>query len=331
MDENATTPKENSSKGKKILKHVGRSGALINCIQIDNKYFIQKKSLTKPEKLKSQFLWLKNNQEHSFIPRVFEHNQTKDHFSYEMEFYENHQSSFEVLIKEGQERGVIIIEKLLSHIASLNTPTGRKTTLSHYKTYIQEKLVEKLTQCSESNPKFKIILSEEKIIINGKQYLNFPLIFKELHTKKVSSLFSELDMCNVHGDITLENVLIDDLDNLILLDPNDENILSTFHLDIGKLFQSLHSEYEYLLNIKDYTVEERKIYQEKLDFHFLHLKNHLLNKYEKEDLIIIKFHEAVHLTRLLPYILNKEESLWRNFLNLSIIRLNEFLQEVEEL
>lgn len=331
MDENAQIPKESFSKGKKVIEHIGRSGAEISCVQTGDISFIRKKSSNNPNKLKSQYHWLLANQNLPFIPKVLGRKQTAQSFSYDMEFYENYENCFDVLVFEETKRGTIIFQKILEHLKDLNKPNGKKTSLKHYKTYIEEKLTKKIHDCLKFKPNLESYLKEERIEIYGKQLFGFSSIIKKLSSKKISNLFLGLDMCNVHGDLTLENILVNSNNQLIILDPNDENTLSTLHLDMGKLFQSLHSKYELFLRKESHTREENEVHKRKIEFYFSFLKEHLHKYYSKEDLIRIKFHEAMHLNRLLPYVVNKEEETWTHFLNLTILRFNEFLSEIEDL
>lgn len=52
-----------------------------------------------------------------------------------------------------------------------------------------------------------------------------------------------------HGDLTLENVIVDQNKNLVLIDPNFKpNLFQSYILDLGKLLQSTHSNYHQLFN-----------------------------------------------------------------------------------
>jgi hypothetical protein len=52
-----------------------------------------------------------------------------------------------------------------------------------------------------------------------------------------------------HGDLTLENVLVEDDGAMVLIDPNFESgLFQSWLLDYGKLLQSVHSDYHRLFN-----------------------------------------------------------------------------------
>jgi hypothetical protein len=51
------------------------------------------------------------------------------------------------------------------------------------------------------------------------------------------------------GDLTLENVLVEDSGEMVLIDPNYEpGLFQSWLLDFGKLLQSVHADYHRLFN-----------------------------------------------------------------------------------
>jgi hypothetical protein len=52
-----------------------------------------------------------------------------------------------------------------------------------------------------------------------------------------------------HGDLTLENVIVENNGGIVLIDPNfKQNLFQSYVLDLGKLLQSVHSDYHRLFN-----------------------------------------------------------------------------------
>jgi hypothetical protein len=59
----------------------------------------------------------------------------------------------------------------------------------------------------------------------------------------------ELPRSFAQGDLTLENVLVEDDGAMVLIDPNyDPGLFQSWLLDFGKLLQSVHSDYHRLFN-----------------------------------------------------------------------------------
>lgn len=61
------------------------------------------------------------------------------------------------------------------------------------------------------------------------------------------SSFPPLPSTFAHGDLTLENIILDRNGDLVLIDPNFKHgLFQSYVLDLGKLLQSVHSDYHHL-------------------------------------------------------------------------------------
>nr|MCR4728319.1 UPF0104 family protein [Lachnospiraceae bacterium] len=96
-----------------------------------------------------------------------------------------------------------------------------------------------------------------------------------------------------------------------LIDPNTGNVLDSPNLDYGKMLQSLHGGYEFLMSVKNVTVEENRI-----DFMFAKssvytdlyawMGGYLAGLFDGSRIRSIYFHEVVHWLRLMPYKIDKD-------------------------
>jgi len=70
--------------------------------------------------------------------------------------------------------------------------------------------------------------------------------------RRVFEKLDEIDGCPSsfsHGDLTLENVLVENNGGIVLIDPNFKmNLFQSYILDLGKLLQSVHSDYHRLFD-----------------------------------------------------------------------------------
>ena len=117
----------------------------------------------------------------------------------------------------------------------------------------------------------------------------------------------------IHGDLTAENILITEKDKIFLIDPNPKAPWSHPVLDLAKLWQSFHSCFEINKNIK-VTLNDVALSFEETDCqHYDFIRKTLISEFQKyyelseEDVLI---HEAIHLTRLLPYALANSKNLF---------------------
>lgn len=65
-----------------------------------------------------------------------------------------------------------------------------------------------------------------------------------IQTDRITKIMNK-NICFSHGDMTLENIILQDDGGLVFIDPNHPSgLYSSWLLDVGKLFQSLHYSYE---------------------------------------------------------------------------------------
>lgn len=107
-----------------------------------------------------------------------------------------------------------------------------------------------------------------------------------------NSFNSRISGC--HGDLTFENIMIDSNKELIPIDPNfDPECYSSWLLDVSKLFQSCHSNYE------DVFADVNTFYQSMNvpDDVFFNLRSLL----SEEDYYLARLLELTHYIRMLKY------------------------------
>ena len=97
-----------------------------------------------------------------------------------------------------------------------------------------------------------------------------------------------------------------------IIDPNTGNLHDSPFLDYGKLLQSLHGGYEFMMMTPRCTVQENHI-----DFQFTRsaaydallaaVRADLRERYGAKGLHSIFAHELIHWLRLMPYKLSKDK------------------------
>ena len=120
------------------------------------------------------------------------------------------------------------------------------------------------------------------------------------------SIIKHTRQTDIHGDLTIDNLVIDKAQNWMLIDPNPSTIFKSALMDWGKLLQSLHTGYEFLDRDTKVTFDQKTIryhvyrsdrYQEL----FVLLLSELKNKYGDAGTKEAFLHEIIHYLRLLPY------------------------------
>ena len=116
--------------------------------------------------------------------------------------------------------------------------------------------------------------------------------------------------------INIENIICtrdaNGKDDFYIIDPNTGNVHDSPNLDYGKLLQSIHGGYEFLMATKDVKVNENKInflYTRSSAYKELHnkLRNYMQSELGEERTRSIYFHEIIHWLRLMPYKIDKDD------------------------
>ena len=123
-------------------------------------------------------------------------------------------------------------------------------------------------------------------------------------------------MADIHGDLTVENIICrTDVENpdkaWYIIDPNTGNLHDSPYLDYGKLLQSLHGGYEFMMMTPRCTVQENHIdfqltRSAAYDTLFEAVCDDLRARCGAAGLHSILAHELIHWLRLMPYKLNKD-------------------------
>ena len=119
------------------------------------------------------------------------------------------------------------------------------------------------------------------------------------------------------GDLTVENIICrTDVENpdkaWYIIDPNTGNLHDSPYLDYGKLLQSLHGGYEFMMMTPRCTVQENHIdfqltRSAAYDTLFEAVCDDLRARCGAAGLHSILAHELIHWLRLMPYKLNKDK------------------------
>lgn len=318
-----------------ILK--GGSVAATYLILKGGKKIVRKAAdLSQSAKLKNQVKWMLGNTHIAeYFPTIICEHSTDKVYYYDMEHHDMvpffdkiHFSRIDESIEILKKVINIVFEKLYS--TKNENPINKVEIL---KEYIQTKLISKVKDITERNEEIKILRSYESLIINNKEYINFDLIIKKiLNNEKIMKSLSNVPWANnIHGDLTVDNIICSKNNEFKILDPNDENIFSSPLIDISKLYQSLNSGYEFMCDINNcYRYDNQIIFNEHTSTNYKKLKEELdkiLPKYiSKEDIINILFFEAIHYARMLPYKEKINERTTKLFYAIMIRLLNEFYE-----
>ena len=316
----------------------GGSHASTLLVWQDGEVVVKKVTLTEHRsKLDSQFEWLAARAESPEIVDVVGRYDGGDHFDIDIEFREGTVPYFEYLHASTREAAWAVLENVIGFMESrVYQPIriqGRERILDQY---LASKVSQKVLDTAAVAPSVSQLIGYERIEVNGSEYLNLPTVVERIRDHPVASA----DLCEfqheaVHGDLTLDNLMVDPSDgSFMIIDPNDENLISDRLVDYGKILQSLHSGYEFLVDHHTVTVSGARIsFEERRSAQYEYLYSRSMAAFdellEPARRRALLFHEAVHYCRMLTYRAAIDTGSVAMYYAIATRLFNEFLAQYE--
>lgn len=267
------------------------------------------------EKLYEQILWLEENADILAVPKILNQEKTELYCFYDMPFNPNAVGLFEYAHSMPIDNTWEIIKNVLkcleSSIYKMNIRPADCTTIEKYISSKVDKNIKKI----QDSKYIKKLLQYDRIIINGVEYNNFGYYKKYLTLEYLKKLFANDTYAVIHGDLTIENIICtrdeNGRDDFYIIDPNTGNVHDSPNLDYGKLLQSIHGGYEFLMATKEVKVEANRInflFTRSSAYAELHerLRGYMQSNFGLERTKSIYFHEIIHWLRLMPYKIEKD-------------------------
>jgi uncharacterized protein (TIRG00374 family) len=317
----------------------GISNALTLLVWQDNKMIVKKVTLKQYEsKLRDQYHWLKEREQYPQIAKALQEHRTPDYYALDIEYRDKFIPFFDFIhsssIKESQEILRKVCEFVDKHIY---TPKKKARGASRIlNEYIRTKAIGKVTDAANANLPIAHLLTYDTLIVNGREIKNFSVIIEELtNHKQAMADLTEFINCPIQGDLTIDNIIVNPSNNkFIILDPNNENVISDPIVDYAKLMQSVHSGYEFFYYLSSCTVNESKVnFEERRSVQYDRLHRDLC-KHLQENLTpgryrAILFHEALHYCRMLTYRVNINPQTAAAFYCVAVRLFNDFMEQYD--
>ncbi len=283
----------------------GGSGAITAVIEKSDGLSIRKvANLSEATKLRDQFIWLQTASNRGLpttpvLNFVNRQNFCYYEMPYKLGFIDMHEWIHAVPIESSKK----VLENLIRVISKYHD------TYSEYAVndkgldeYLKDKVIKNIRGVKNV---LSQLINPLDFTINGSSFSIKEWEFLE-EIDLLRSLMSNALQTDIHGDLTIDNLIIDNSQNLILIDPNPSTIYKSALMDWGKLLQSLHTGYEFLDRDTKVAFDQSSIrfasyrsdkYQELSSLLMFMIKN----KYGEDGLREAFLHEIIHYLRLLPY------------------------------
>lgn len=312
----------------------GGSGALIAQVQVQDTIFIRKFAIDSAgRKLAGQASWMKDRS--SALPMVSIVNERLDDswFYYDMPFSAGARDFYEIIHASHVEKSKLILEDIVNTLMAFHQNTAKpKATDEIVTRYFVEKVENNINVIFD---KVDALIDLPDFYINGKKFNIDQWNFLKDKSFFLDT-FRDRNTCDIHGDLTIENVIIDASvpHGWFLIDPNPENIFNTPMIDWAKLFQSLHMGYEIInkgINCKVQNNDIQFFAPRTIAYQTLyeHLCNRLRTDHGEDFLRQVYLHEIINYLRLTPYKFNYGPEQGILFFAHTCILIDEFRQRYD--
>jgi len=160
----------------------------------------------------------------NLFPEIFGSRETFSDFYYDMEYLEGYKTLSSVDADVQNRVLVKVTKRLFNEVYSLRRPVQDPS--GYVTSYLERKV-------------FPRLLETGPVEINGKVYSPLKDTFLRL-----APLFEPKFECQIHGDLSLENVLWNpETDDVKLIDCAGSSYLDSVFLDLGKIFQTMVGGY----------------------------------------------------------------------------------------
>ena len=291
----------------------GSNATTMLCMD-EEKTFYRKYAFEKDgDKLYEQLQWLHEHERDLLLPEIIKEQYGNGYCCYDMTYNAAAVGMFSYLHSVPLAQSWGVLEQALNDLATnLHTKNSRTTDLKTVEKYIKTKVWHNVNKI-EASHEILPLLAYDTLIINGKEYSNLQGLKKWLQAEFLIEVFKCDMYADIHGDLTIENIVCWEGDvqpPYYFIDPNVGNLHDSPALDYAKLLQSLHGGYEFLMKTENVEVKGNQVNflftcSKNYNDIFQCYRNYLEHKFSREQVRSIFFHEVIHWLRLMPYKVEK--------------------------
>jgi hypothetical protein len=211
------------------------------------------KKMVPPEyagRLKNQHDWLVEREALSKVVSVLREERADDYYAIDLEYRPESVPLFDYIHERPLEAGVARLEEAWSYLyANVYAPGPLEEHRPRRDEYVHDRLVDRLRSAALSHPELALAMQPDHIRVNGRSLDNFEVVMDRIQGSERAwrDLATYRASPNIHGDLTVDNILVDlAAGDLLLIDPSDDNQICGPVIDFGRLMQSLSYGYEFL-------------------------------------------------------------------------------------
>lgn len=262
-------------------------------------------------KLAEQLAWLRAQRDALPLCEVLRSGAGDGYCWYDMAYSPQAVGMFRYLHSNPAEKSAAILLDVLDTLdRCLYRPTAAPADPAMIRRYLDEKVDANLRKLREARV-LRELMGYDRIWVNGKPCKNLGALGHLFDHGRLEALFAGDPVSTIHGDLTIENIICRTDGGWYLIDPNTGNLHESPFLDYGKLLQSLHGGYEFMMKTPRVTVTDNRIdfaltRSAAYDALLTAVREHLAARYTPRQIESIFMHEVIHWLRLMPYKLSKD-------------------------
>ena len=326
----------------------GSNATTITALKNDKLFYRKYAFNVDGENLRDQISWIEKYQNDLPLPIISNKKSEKNIVAYDMPHLKGCVGFFEYIHTMPLQNSWDVMEGVFIDLQeSLFKKNKRINDPELLNQYLVLKVQNNIQKIREGSSYIKNLERNQAIIVNGNELPTLNHYSSMLSTANLINVFKNDLYCEIHGDLTIENIICiydnekPDLTfyegkrkpkKYYLIDPNTGNIHDSPYLDYAKILQSLHGGYEFLTKVVSVDFGENWINfisntSDNYNTLYEKYKLYLRAKFTRIEVRSIYHHEIIHWLRLLPHRIEKNEKLSLIF----YARLLEILRDIEAL
>lgn len=293
----------------------GSNATTMLCMNEEQTFFRKYAFGEAGEKLYDQVVWILKHRGIIPLPEIILYEKTENYCFYDMPYRSNAVGLFTYAHSMPIEKTWKIVKNVLECLEQcIYQKTAYSSNEETLRKYIKDKVEKNLKRIGEGKY-IKKLIDYDQIIINGVTYPNLKCYEAYLNENFLMKVFKEDIYADIHGDLTIENIICsrgdNGVDGFYIIDPNTGNLHNSPNLDYAKLLQSIHGGYEFLMATKTVDIDENRIaftFTKSYVYAELHkkLRNYMTSQFSTQRVKSIYFHEIIHWLRLMPYKIERD-------------------------
>jgi hypothetical protein len=259
-------------------------------------------------RLRLQHTWISANARVLPLTPLLACKDVPGYFSYDMPHAAEAYDLFTHIHSHDTERTWRLLRQVLDTIADrLHRPSLRPGDPDLLDAYLRDKYLSNLMLVMQA-PRCAVLTAPDDLVINSQPCRNLRWFAEQFNAGAIAAMLSGDRVCTVHGDLTVENIIVDPLSHAgyYLIDPNPVNVFDSEMIDFAKLRQSLHMGYEFLCRESLCRIQGRSVlFRHAISQSYQQLctrfDDYLIERFGHNGLRSVCFHEIVNYARLMPY------------------------------